>query len=128
MLYVKKSDKSVEEVGAALEAAAARQNFGVLAVHDLAATMAKKGVDFSAACRIYEVCNPQQAKKVLEKNLEISTALPCRVSVYQKGKGGTEVATILPTFMLELYHSEDLEPVARDVEERIIRMIDEAAG
>jgi Domain of unknown function DUF302 len=32
------------------------------------------------------VCNPHQTKKVLEANLEISTALPCRISVYQEGE------------------------------------------
>jgi uncharacterized protein (DUF302 family) len=29
-----------------------------------------------SACRILEVCNPHQAKKVLAASLEISTALP----------------------------------------------------
>jgi uncharacterized protein (DUF302 family) len=32
--------------------------------------------------------NPQQAKKVLERNKETSTALPCRISVYEEGGGG----------------------------------------
>lgn len=128
MLFVKQTSKSVEEVGQALEAAAARQSFGVLAVHDLNATMANKGVDFAATCRIYEVCNPHQAKQVLERNLQISTALPCRVSVYQQPGQSTEIATILPSVMLDLYKTEDLQSVAKDVEERMIKMIEEAAG
>lgn len=127
MLLIKKTRKSVEEAGQALEAAAAKQSFGVLAVHDLQATMAKKGVDFPNACRIYEVCNPHQAKKVLEGKMEVSTALPCRVSIYQGKDGGTEIATILPTMMLDLYGADDLKAVARDVEEKIVAMIEEAA-
>lgn len=128
MLLIKKTQKSVDEAGQALEAAAAHQSFGVLAVHDLQATMAKKGVDFPNACRIYEVCNPHQAKKVLERNMEVSTALPCRVSIYQANDGGTEIATILPTMMLDLYGVDDLQSVARDVEEKITAMIEEAAN
>jgi uncharacterized protein (DUF302 family) len=39
----------------------------VLGVHDLRATMAKKGVN-SPGSAGFEVCNPHQAKKVLEAN------------------------------------------------------------
>jgi uncharacterized protein (DUF302 family) len=47
--------------------------------------MAKKGVEFSKECLTYEVCNPFQAKKVLEANPSISTALPCRIAVFEEG-------------------------------------------
>ena len=110
-----------------MENAVTQHSFGVLAVHDLQQTMAKKGVEFGAACRIYEVCNPQQAKRVLERNLHISTALPCRISVYEK-EDGAEIATILPTVMLDLYGTEDLKTVAREVEDSIRSIIEEAAG
>jgi uncharacterized protein (DUF302 family) len=82
----------------------------VLGVHDLKATMAKKGVDFGPECRIFEVCNPHQAKKVLEANLEISTALPCRISLYEEG-GVRKLATIKPTTLIDLYSTPDLKAV-----------------
>jgi uncharacterized protein (DUF302 family) len=88
--------------------------------------MAKKGVEFASPCLIYEVCNPLQAKRVLERNMRISTALPCRISVYQT-EAGTELATILPTYMLEQFGSPDLKSVAQEVEETMIQMIEEAA-
>ncbi len=69
MLHIE-SQKPMDRVAKDLEEAVARHQFGVLGVHDLKATMAKKGVDFSPECRIFEVCNPHQAKKVLEANLE----------------------------------------------------------
>jgi len=50
--------------GAATEAAA-RYKFGVLGAHDLKEAMGKKGVSFSKACLVYQVCNPQQARRVL---------------------------------------------------------------
>src|SRR3989304_1216413 len=86
MLHIVESRKPLDRVAKDLEEAAGRHRFGVLGVHDLKATMAKKGVDFSPECRIFEVCNPHQAKKVLEANLEISTALPCRISLYAEGR------------------------------------------
>ena len=80
MVHIVESRKPLDRVARDLEEAVARHKFGVLGVHDLKATMANKGVDFGPECRIFEVCNPHQAKKVLEANLEISTALPCRIS------------------------------------------------
>ena len=38
--------------------------------------MAKKGVEFTHECLVFEVCQPQQAKEVLERNMSISTMLP----------------------------------------------------
>jgi uncharacterized protein (DUF302 family) len=56
----------------------ARHHFGVLGVHDLKAAMAKKGVDFCRDCRVFEICNPHQAKKVLEATLEAIMAEAAR--------------------------------------------------
>ncbi len=127
MLHIIESTKPLDQVARDLEAAAARHRFGVLGVHDLKATMAKKGVDFARECRIFEVCNPQQAKKVLEANLEISTALPCRISVYEEG-GKTKLATIKPTAMLALYPNPELKGIAQEVEATLDRIMAEAAG
>ena len=78
MLHIVESTKPLARVTADLEQAVARHKFGVLGVHDLKAKMAEKGVPFARECRIFEVCNPHQAKKVLETDLQVSTALPCR--------------------------------------------------
>lgn len=126
MLYIKESSKSLEQVGQGLESAAQRHQFGVLTVHNLKETMKKKGVEIELDCLIYEVCNPFQAKKVLEANPVVSTALPCRISVY-RDQGKTRLATILPTEMLRGFNSPQLEPVAREVEQAMIAMMDEAA-
>jgi uncharacterized protein (DUF302 family) len=98
----------------------------VLGVHDLKATMAKKGVDFGPECRIFEVCNPHQAKKVLEANLEISTALPCRISLYEEG-GVRKLATIKPTALIGLYSTPGLKAVAQEVEATLEAIMAEAA-
>ena len=71
MLYRVKSKKSLSDVARDLEVACQKNKFGVLTMHDLKAKMKEKGVDFDGDCLIFEVCNPHQAKKVLEKNAEI---------------------------------------------------------
>jgi uncharacterized protein (DUF302 family) len=127
MLHIVESRKPLDQVAKDLEAAVTRHKFGVLGIHDLKATMAKKGIEFARECRIFEVCNPHQAKKVLEANLEISTALPCRISVYEEG-GVTKLATIKPSAMLELYGTPGLKAVAQEVEATIEAIMAEAAG
>ena len=127
MLYVKETTGSTQEVVERLEQASAANQFGVLGVHNLHEKMAAKGVEFGCECRIVEVCNPVKAKQVLEANMEISTALPCRISVYPEGDK-VKVATLKPSELLKLFGNPELEPIAREVEETIIRIIDTACA
>jgi len=126
MLYEVTSRKSREQIDQGLRDAAARHKFGIITTHDLKETMKNKGVDFDGECLIYEVCNPHQAKKVLEANGSVSTALPCRISVYRSGDD-YKLATILPTALMKMFEIPELEPVAREVEGVIKAMMDEAA-
>ncbi len=127
MLYEVSTKRSPQQAGQALETAAQKHKFGVLAVHNLQETMAKKGVEFAKECLIYEVCNPFQAKKVLESNPSISTALPCRIAIFKEGDHA-KLSTIKPTAMLAMFGNAELGPVAREVEEVIVAMMNEAAG
>jgi len=127
MLYVREANGSVDEVAERLENAVTENKFGVLGVHDLKQKMNSKGVDFASECRIFEVCNPQKAKSVLESDLSISTALPCRISVYEE-KGKVKVATLKPTAILSLFGQPQLEPIAKEVEAAMTRIIDAACG
>ncbi len=120
------SKKTLSNVTRDLEAASQRHKFGIIGTHDLKAKMNEKGVEFDRDCLIFEVCNPQQAKKVLEKNAEISTALPCRISVYREGDN-VVLATLKPTAMLAIFEADGLESVAKEVEETIFAIMREAA-
>ena len=121
------STKSLEAIDEALRAAAQRHQFGVLAMHDLKATMNSKGVAFDTPCRVYEICNPHQAKAVLEANSAVSTALPCRISVYGTAGGQHKIATIRPTALMKMFPSPALEPVAAEVEREITAIMNETA-
>jgi len=127
MLYKIDSKKELAQIGRELESAAQKHKFGVLAVPDLRARLREKGADFQGECLIYEVCNPFQAKKVLENNLELSTVLPCCISVYRTGDGYT-LATLKSTSLVELFQSEGLRAVAEEVERTIVSIMQEAAN
>ena len=125
MLYVRETNKSVDEVCNKIQEAAVQNKFGVIAVIDLKEKMAVKGVQFGPQCRIIEVCNPMQAKKVLEKNMTLSSVLPCRISVYQEA-GKVKVITLRPTVLFNFFGNPELEPIAKDVEDTLLRIIDAA--
>jgi uncharacterized protein (DUF302 family) len=127
MIFQVSTDKTVTAAAAALEAAVQANHFGVMHVHNLKETMAKKGVEFSHECRIFEVCQPQQAKKVLDENMCVSTALPCRISIYEEG-GKTILATLKPTVLLAMLNTPQLEGVAQEVEDTIVKIMQEAAS
>jgi len=128
MKYIVNSNKDIEQAAADLEAAVANHSFGVLHIHDLKATMNKKGVPFEPECRIFEVCNPKKAFEVLSEDMAMTMALPCRISVWQED-GNTKIGMIQPKPMLEmLSSSEKLSQVADEVQTTLTAIIDEAAA
>jgi uncharacterized protein (DUF302 family) len=128
MYYIRKTTKNVPDAAHDLEAAVQNHGFGVLHVYDLQETLTRKGQRLDAACRIFEVCNPQHAARVLGHDMRINMALPCRISVYENA-GTTEIGTILPTEMLSaLSNDAALGAVAHEVERTLKAIIDDAAA
>jgi len=126
MYYIVDTDKTFEESSAALEAEVKQLGFGVLHVHDLGKTLRSKGVAFAEECRVFEVCNPGQAAKVLAVDMQLNMALPCRISVYTE-KGITRIGLIRPTQMLSALSSDPaLNEIAKEVEAKTMQMIDNA--
>jgi uncharacterized protein (DUF302 family)/RNA polymerase-binding transcription factor DksA len=128
MYYIVATSKSVADAAQALEKAVQAHSFGVLHVYDLRQTLTQKGFPLEAECRIYEVCNPKQAAKVLGRDMRLNAALPCRISVFED-RGKTMIGTIKPSAMLGLLSADaQLGEVAAEVEAAIEAIIDDAAG
>jgi uncharacterized protein (DUF302 family) len=126
MYYIVETTKSFDQAATDLEAAVKRNGFGVLHVHDLGATLRGKGILFEEECKIFEVCNPKQAAKVLSTDMRLNMALPCRISVFTD-KDKTMIGLIRPAEMLAaLSQDERLAQTAREVEDKTIQMVDEA--
>ena len=127
MLYSVDTEKSLSNIREALPKACAARKFGVLSVIDLKEKMKEKGVDYGGECLIFEVCNPQKAKQTLEANPEISTALPCRISVFKTKEGKIRLSTIRPSKLIDLFGTAELKQLAGEVEESIAAIMNEAA-
>lgn len=125
MYYIVETQKSFHQASEDLASAVVRHGFGVLHIHDLGATLRNKGIAFEEECKVFEVCNPAQAAKVLSADMRLNMALPCRISVYTE-QGQTKIGLIRPVPMLcALSQDAALVQVAKEVEKKTIAMVDE---
>lgn len=126
MYYIVETGKTFDQAAQDLDSAVKRNGFGVLHIHDLGNTLRSKGIAFDEQCKIFEVCNPVQAAKVLATDMRLNMALPCRISVFTE-KGGTKIGLIRPAEMLaSLSEDPELAQVAKEVEDKTRLMVDEA--
>ena len=128
MYYIVPTTKTVDDAARDLEAAVRKHGFGVLHVYDLKETLTKKGYPLAPHCRVFEVCNPQQATRVLQQDMRLNMALPCRISVFEDD-GVTKIGTIRPTETLRaLSQDREIVAIAAAVETTITAIIDDAAA
>lgn len=126
MLFIVETAKSFETASKDLEEAVKRRKYGVLHIHDLQATMKSKGIDFPSRVKIFEVCNPQRAEKVLTANITVNLALPCRISVFEED-GKVKIGMIRPSFLLSVFPDQPgLKSEAEAVEKDTIGIIEDA--
>ena len=126
MYYIVETAKAFSQASTDLASAVVRNGFGVLHVHDLGTTLRGKGVAFDEECKVFEVCNPAQAAKVMSVDMRMNMALPCRISVFTE-KGKTKIGFIKPIQMLSaLSKDAAVAQVAKEVEEKTIRIVDES--
>lgn len=126
MCYIVETGKTFDEAAEDLDAAVKNHGFGVLHIHDLGSTLRSKGVPFDEQCKVFEVCNPAQAAKVLSTDMRLNMALPCRISVFTDS-GKTKIGLIRPAQMLSILSQDAaLREVSEEVEAKTIQMIDEA--
>jgi uncharacterized protein (DUF302 family) len=112
-------DESVARVVEALK----REGFGVLSDIDVAATLKQKlGTEFRPY-RILGACNPSLAHQALSAEDKIGVTLPCNVIVQEAGAGKIEVASIDPRAAMERVGNPALADVAREVADRLARVI-----
>lgn len=121
--YSKQLNSSFDEAVDKTIVALKDSGFGILSDIDVAKTVKEKlGVDFKKY-RILGACNPPRAYRALQAEEEIGLFMPCNVIVYEKDDR-VVVAAILPLKAFEVVDNKELEPLAREVEEILKKVID----
>ncbi len=125
MNYKVKTDKSFEKAVEDLKQSLSNNNFGVLWEMNFKEKLKEKELDFENNFKILEVCNPKQAKEVLEKNIEVGFFLPCKMVVYEDSNS-VFIGMTKPTKLIETIEDEDLSDIAMKIEKILISSMDEA--
>lgn len=109
--------------------ALAAEGFGILSEIDVRATLQKKlQVDFRPYT-ILGACNPPLAHRALMAESDIGVLLPCNVVVYQGEDEHQSVITAVdPEVSLGRVGNTALAPLAREVKERLLRVVNAVAG
>ena len=99
------------------------EGFGVLTSIDVKETLKKKlDIDFRRYV-ILGACNPPLAHKALSAEPLIGLLLPCNVVVMERDGGGSTVAAFKPTEGFQLVDNDGVQPLAKEVEERLERVL-----
>ncbi|MFQ5536013.1 MAG: DUF302 domain-containing protein [Gemmatimonadota bacterium] len=116
-------DEAVERVTETLK----EEGFGILSDIDVQATLKKKLDVDVPAYRILGACNPPFAYQALQAEDKIGTMLPCNVIVQERGPTETEISAVDPVASMQAVENPDLEPIAGQVREKLMRAVDAVA-
>ena len=114
--------EAVEKVRAELK----EEGFGVLCEIDVQATLRQRLGEEIEPCTILGACNPPLAHRALGAEPQIGVLLPCNV-VVRVEQDATLVEAIDVAEMFRLVGKPELGPVATEVRERLVRVV-EAVG
>lgn len=114
-------EQAIERVTATLK----DQGFGILTEIDVKATLKKKiDKDFTRYV-ILGACNPNFAFQGLSAEIDLGLLMPCNVTVYERPTDGKTVVAVLdPETMVTLTGRPDVEPLARQVRERVVAALE----
>ena len=109
--------------------ALAAEGFGVITEIDMRKTLkAKLDVDYRPYI-VLGACVPAIAHAALMHDPDIGLLLPCNVVVYEgESAGSSVVAAIDPVVQLGVTGSPDVAPLAAEVREKLVRVLDALGG
>ena len=123
--YTVETNQSVKETIKRLEANLLEDKFGVLWEFDVQQKLNQTGLEFDQSFTVLEVCNPQEAKRVLDNNKLVGYFLPCKIVVYTDDQK-TKIGMPKPTALIQTVNDVELNQIAQDIEERLIASIDKS--
>src|SRR5699024_9464814 len=123
--YTVETDQTVEQAIESLENSLKKEKFGVLWQFDIKNTLQKKGFKFDQSYHVLEVCNPQEAQRILSENKLVGYFLPCKIVVYEDGDK-TKIGLPKPTALIQMVEDDAITGFAEDIEKRLISCIDKS--
>lgn len=121
--YTVSTTKKIDEAINSLEKNLKEVKFGVLWTLDLQGKLQEKGVAYNQPYYILEVCNPQEAAKVLNINELAGYFLPCKITVYES-EGTTKIGLAKPSLLVSMIDDNELKSIAEEIESTLINVLE----
>jgi len=123
IIYEKSTDKNLNKAIESLENNLKENGFGILWQLNFKEKLKEKGLEFKDDFVVLEVCNPKQAKEVMEKNIHIGYVLPCKM-VVRRENNKTYIGMTSPEMLIGLFENTELKEVAKKVEKSLRNSIE----
>lgn len=117
---------SVAELRPRVEESLKNVGFGVLTEIDIQAVMKKKLDKDYLPHLILGACSPVYADKVLSIDPNVSTMLPCNVTLRELEGGVVEIAAVNPVVAMKTIGNKQIEVAAVEVYEKLSKAIEDA--
>lgn len=125
LVYEMKTDQTIDQAITSLEVSLKEVSFGILWKLNFKETLEGKGLDFKENYVALEVCNPMQAKKILELNSQAGYVLPCKMIVREE-EGQTYIGMTSPKALIGMFNNAELDKIAQEVEDSLKKAIEAA--
>jgi len=125
MVYMEKSEKSVQEVVNKIEKIISDYKFGIQYIHNIQETLKSKGIELKNECQVLDICNPNVAREFLTTDMSLSTIMPCKISVYKDDECETTVAMNSLVQLVDDINPDVLE-IAQETQKTILTIMKEA--
>ena len=116
--------EDLSSLRAKVEAALKEVGFGILTEIDIQATMKKKLDRDYKPYLILGACNPVFADKVLTAEPNVSTLLPCNVTIRSLGGDDYEVTIMDPAAAMAVVQNPAIESLAAEVRAKLMSMLE----
>ncbi|MDQ7017276.1 MAG: DUF302 domain-containing protein [Gammaproteobacteria bacterium] len=111
-----------------LVAALKAEGFGVITEIDIQATLKKKLDIEKRPYKILGACNPGLANQALDFEPEIGLLLPCNVVIRECDNETVRISFMDPEAVLTLVDREEVAVLAKEVKERLLRVMESLKG
>jgi uncharacterized protein (DUF302 family) len=123
VIYEKTTEKNLNAAIESLEDNLKKNGFGVLWQLNFKEKLEEKGLEFKDDFVVLEVCNPKQAKEVMDKEIHIGYVLPCKM-VVRRENNKTYIGMTSPETLIGLYDNTELKEIASEVEKTLRNSIE----
>lgn len=123
--YTVVTQKTYEQALDAVQAVAEEHGFTVAYIHDMAESLAEKGLPREPLA-IVELCNEEFASQLLAEEVLLGLMLPCPVMVYAQDDD-VVISTMRPTLLCRLYPDAEIEALVKRAEAQVKGIVDQAA-